>query len=132
MAHGVSASLGQTVGVAGGAQYTVSFMYKATGWDGAGLGINYYDSSWTKLSVYPWQNIYYGNGTDQGWQSFTSPQWNAPANAAYLEVHLDAWGWSDTYYDNVSVNVVPEPGVGALLGLGGLLVIRRWNSRARR
>jgi hypothetical protein len=124
--------LGQNVSVAGGIQYQLSLEYRGNNWGGAGVGIWYYDASYTQIAQYEWAGLYSGTGADTGWVSATTPVWTTPANAAYLSVRLDGWGWSDTYYDNVNLNVVPEPGFGALLGVGGLLMIRRWNTRARR
>jgi hypothetical protein len=54
----------------------------------------------------------------------------APANTAYGRVVLRTVDWQDgiagaIYFDNVSVTVVPEPISLALLGLGGLLLMRR-------
>jgi hypothetical protein len=132
MARNPSAfDMGQSVSAAAGTQYEISLAYRANNWGGAGVGVHYLDSSWSQVG-WEWTSLYTGDGNDTGWNSFTTPTWTAPANTAYIEVRLNAWEWSDTYVDNVSLNVIPEPGVGALLGLGGLLMIRRRNARARR
>ena len=120
------AILGQDPAVAAGSQYQVSLEYRGNNWGGAGVGIHYLDSSWSVLS-WEWATLYTGNGSDTGWQSFTSPTWTVPANTAYVEIRLDGYGWSDTYIDNVSVNVIPEPTCAALLATGALafLISRR-------
>jgi hypothetical protein len=124
--NGSSDSLiGQDVsGVPVGSLYQVSLEYRANNWGGAGVGIHYLDSSWNQLG-YEWVGLYTGNGTDTDWMSFTSPEWTVPANTAYVEVRLDAWGWSDTYYDNVSLTEisVPEPATLALLSAGVILLV---------
>jgi hypothetical protein len=126
-----SPNMGQDVSMAAGTPYQISFAYRATQWGGAGVGVHYLDASWAQIG-YEWTQMYSGSGADTGWQSFTTPTWTTPANTAYVEVRFDAWSWSDTYVDNVNLNVIPEPGVGALLGMGIVLAIRRWTARARR
>jgi hypothetical protein len=126
-----SPNMGQDVSFTAGAPFQISLQYRAAQWGGSGVGVHYLDSSWAQIG-YEWVQLHAGDGNDTGWQSFTTPTWTAPANTAYVEVRLDAWGWSDTYADNVTLNVIPEPGVGALLGVGGLLMIRRRNARAGR
>jgi hypothetical protein len=124
-----AAVLGQEVDLSAGSQYNVSLMYRANQWGGGGVGTWYWDSSWAQIG-YEWTSLYTGNGTDTGWLPFTSPTWTTPANTAHVSVRLDAWSWSDTYYDNVSFNVIPEPTSVALLAGAGLafLIIRRRRS----
>ena len=126
--HGASASgvLGQSVDLSAGSQYNVSLEYRANNWGGGGVGIWYYDSTWTQIG-WEWTSLYTGNGTDTGWQPFTTPTWTAPANTAHVALRLDTWSWSDTYYDNVDLNVVPEPTSAVLLAVAGLalMVFRR-------
>jgi hypothetical protein len=128
MDHGgpSAAVLGQEVDLSGGSQYNVSLVYRANNWGGGGVGTYYWDSSWTQIG-WEWTSLYTGNGTDTGWLSRTTPTWTTPANTAHVSVRLDAWSWSDTYYDNVSFNVIPEPTSFALLAGAGLafLIIRR-------
>jgi hypothetical protein len=121
-----AAVLGQEVDLAGGSQYNISLVYRANNWGGGGVGTWYWDSAWTQIG-WEWTSLYTGTGADTGWLSFTSPTWTTPANTAHVSVRLDAWSWSDTYYDNVSFNVIPEPTPVALLAEGGLafLIIRR-------
>jgi hypothetical protein len=127
--HGGSpaAVLGQSMDLSAGSQYNISMVYRANNWGGAGVGTWYYDSSWTQIG-WEWTSLYTGNGIDTGWQPFTSPTWTAPANTAHIALRLDAWTWSDTFYDNVSLNVIPEPGSGVLLGIGALAF---WVNRRR-
>jgi len=132
--HGASATgiLGQDVDMAAGTQYSVSLEYRANNWGGGGVGIWYWDSTWTQIG-WEWTSLYTGNGTDTGWQAFTSPTWTAPANTAHVSLRLDTWSWSDTYYDNVSLDAVPEPSTLALLS-GGLIFLMaqgRRNARKR-
>jgi hypothetical protein len=129
MAHNATANpqFGQYFGVAANTAYTVGLSFRANNWGGAGVGVKYFDSSAAEIG-WEFATLYTGAGTDTGWTPFTAT-WTTPANAAAISFRLEAWGWSDTFYDDVTLNVVPEPGVGALLGLGGLLLIRR---RARR
>jgi hypothetical protein len=122
--------LGQDMNLTAGTQFLVSLAFRANNWGGAGVGIRYLDSSWAEVG-WEFANIYAGNGTDTGWMAFSTPTWTAPANTEHVSMRLEAWTWSETYYDNVGVSVVPEPTAGALLGLGGLLMIRRWKTRAR-
>jgi len=100
-------------------------MYRGANWGGAGVEIQYKDSGWTTIG-WEWATLYQDPGYDTGWQSFTSPTWTAPANTAYVEIRPQGWGWSDTYIDNVSLSVIPEPGSAVLLALGALgLIVRR-------
>ena len=124
MDHGGSpaAVLGQEVSLSAGSQYNISLVYRANNWGGGGVGTYYWDSSWTQIG-WEWASLYTGNGMDTGWLSFTSPTWTAPANTAHVSVRLDAWSWSDTYYDNVSFNVIPEPSSVTLLAGAGLVFL---------
>ena len=121
-----AAVLGQEADLSAGSQYNISLVYRANNWGGGGVGTWYWDSSWAQIG-YEWTSLYTGDGTDTGWQPFTSPTWTAPAGTAHVSVRLDAWTWSDTYYDNVSFNVIPEPSSITLLAGAGLafLIVRR-------
>ncbi len=117
------AVLGQEAVITGGSQFDVSLMYRANNWGGAGVGIWYYDASWARIAGDQWATAYTGSGADTLWQSFTTPTWTAPANAAHVSVRLEGYGWSDTFVDNVSVNVIPEPASTVLLGIGVLVLL---------
>jgi hypothetical protein len=133
MTHDASSNpnMGQAASVGAGLPYQISLQFRANNWGGAGVGVHYLDASWAQIG-WEWTQLYSGNGADTGWTAYTTPTWTTPANTAYVEVRFDAWGWSDTYADNVILNVIPEPGVGALLGVGGLLALRHQRGRARR
>jgi len=116
--------LGQSITITAGNTYTVNAMYDATSWGGMGVAVNFYDASWAYLN-YAWLPMYTGTGVDTGWTSF-SGNFTAVAGAAYADVTLNTWGWSTTYVDNVSVT--PEPATMVLLGIGGLVALRRKHS----
>ena len=120
-ASGGDPAVGQSVDMAGGSQYNVSLSYRANNWGGGGVRITYYDASWANIGV-EWATVYTGDGTDTGWLSFTTSTWTTPANAAHVDVALTGWSSSDSYFDAVSVNAVPEPASAALLGVGIAMV----------
>ena len=116
--------LGQDPAVAPGSLYQIGFQYRGNNWGGSGVEIHYKDASWATIG-WEWAQFFTGNGTDTGWQPFSTPFWTTPANTTYLEVRFKSWGWSDTYLDNVSLTIIPEPGSATLLGLGALAFLVR-------
>lgn len=73
------------------------------------------------------------NGDPNVWTSFEFTQIAGPNVSGGVTLQLGATTGGDAagtnmFYDNVSVTVIPEPGSLALLGLGGLALMRRRRS----
>jgi len=125
-----SSQLGQSVSASAGNVIVVSGAYRSTYWGGAGITIQYVDSEWGYLD-YAYAQICSGDGEDSGWLTFSfstgdgEGTWTAPEGTAYITLKIEEWGWAEISYDEMSVEIVPEPATMIMIGLGGLTLVRR-------
>jgi hypothetical protein len=125
------AKLGQGwLDAAPGGNYTVTFDFKATnvagdGWAGEGVGIEYYDAagSWVATT---WMDLWDTTSYTPDWVPQTLAS-TAPATAAHVQLVFDVWagdgGVGTMLVDNATM--APEPATMILLGIGGLVALRR-------
>jgi hypothetical protein len=131
-----SAKLGQGwLAAVPGASYDVTFDFKATndatgdGWAGEGVGVEYYDSTGAWLAT-TWMNLWDTTDWDNNWHAISLAS-AAPANAANVQLVFHTWTGFDEFgtgtatmlVDNVTMT--PEPATVLLLGIGGLVALRR-------
>jgi len=117
--------LGQDFGASALTTYTLSFEYDPEQWAQAGVNIQFMDSSWGYLN-YVWISLLNpgSTGNTTGWQTYTGT-FTTVSGTAYAEVAFVEGGYGAMNVDDVSVSLVPEPATMVLLGLGGLLSLRR-------
>jgi hypothetical protein len=112
--------LGQDFAAAASTTYNLSFEYSAEQWAQGGVNIKYMDASWGYLG-YQWFSLL-NTPNPAGWQIY-SGSFTTVAGTAHAEVKFTEGGYGAMNIDDVSVT--PEPATMVLLGIGGLVALRR-------
>ncbi len=119
---GDSAGWYQTVSVTEGVSYDLKVDSATVNWwspEGK-IGLVFKDASNNQLSN---PTLVVANfQANLPWTTYTLSA-VAPPNATQANIDLKFWGGGVVLFDNVSLTVVPEPGVAGLLTLGSALLI---------
>ena len=123
---------GKFPGAVPGVTYTADCMFKEAvvttgdGWGGATFGVEFYDAGNNWLSGTYWNFWAVSNWTPYEVSAV------APATAASVQLKIDCWlgGTPDESTADVTlqldnVTLTPEPATMVLLGIGGLVALRR-------
>jgi hypothetical protein len=115
-------SMFQTVSVTENESYAFSLWSKGDGTvDNAGPGAYWLDSLGSSLGTAVYETFTAG----ATWEFHDYGTIVAPPGATQFSVYLWAATNTTVYYDDVSLTLVPEPFTMSLLGLGGLVLLRR-------
>ena len=99
------------------------------------LKLNYTDST-HELHAFSEDMLYLNNLTDHEWTAVTGSQWTATETKAITDIQIKVWRYgigntnSWTKFDNIRLNVIPEPATLCLLVVGGIGILVRRKARS--